>query len=358
MVEPPLIVFAPLPARQEGAAPIAAGLAAAIAHDLNNILGAVRGYADLLSEDLAEGSQQHGFAVRIAAASRQADGVLARLAGLAGELGLRRRWLILGEVAARALARLAARHVPEPKLTIAPGAEEARVFCHEQDIALLLEELVANAAEASGGKPAPAEIMIEVEEGAVCLTVSDFGEGMLPEVAARAGQLFFTTRTDRRGRGMGLAIVQSITGSLGGEVCLWSQSGNGTKVRCRLPLAAPRPPKRMVMLVSRDDFFADRLTLLLDAESVEVVVFDDAADAAAAYAAQPADWALLIAAGDEARSFVVDMPRTMTPDTGMPALLLCGEGEGNTLPLDADLVALHAGRALGRQPPGGTGVKD
>ncbi|UCC31329.1 MAG: hypothetical protein JSU86_03450, partial [Phycisphaerales bacterium] len=63
--------------------------------------------------------------------------------------------------------------------------------------------------------------------------------GMTPDVQKRAFDPFFTTksRADRRGRGLGLAIVYSAVNNAGGFVQVESQPDKGTTFRVYLPTA-------------------------------------------------------------------------------------------------------------------------
>lgn len=72
----------------------------------------------------------------------------------------------------------------------------------------------------------------------VILTVADNGAGMSPEVLARACEPHFTTRADRGGKGLGLAIVQRLVGDAGGRVGLSSTVGVGTTVAIEIPARA------------------------------------------------------------------------------------------------------------------------
>ena len=70
--------------------------------------------------------------------------------------------------------------------------------------------------------------------------VEDDGEGMTPEVAARAFEPFFTTRGGE-GIGLGLPIVRGIVERHGGTVSLETAPGAGTKVTVRLPASKAKP---------------------------------------------------------------------------------------------------------------------
>ncbi|HEY0447294.1 MAG TPA: PAS domain S-box protein [Allosphingosinicella sp.] len=76
----------------------------------------------------------------------------------------------------------------------------------------------------------------------VCVAVSDTGEGMAPEVLARATEPFFSTKPLGKGTGLGLAQVYGIARQSGGTVRIESELGAGTTVRMLLPEAAAAAP--------------------------------------------------------------------------------------------------------------------
>ena len=76
------------------------------------------------------------------------------------------------------------------------------------------------------------------------LTVSDRGVGMSPEVLARLGEPFFTTRGDR-GSGLGVGICMRIVEEHGGSLTYSSEEGVGTQARVRLPLLEAAPAVRL-----------------------------------------------------------------------------------------------------------------
>jgi two-component system sensor histidine kinase RegB len=100
-----------------------------------------------------------------------------------------------------------------------------------------LRSLLKNALQASNPSD---RVWVEatVREGALMLVVADRGRGMPPEILARAGEPFFSTREPGEGMGLGLYLARGLTEQLGGSLHLASTPGRGTRVTLTLPLAA------------------------------------------------------------------------------------------------------------------------
>ena len=76
-----------------------------------------------------------------------------------------------------------------------------------------------------------------VTGSAVLIAVADQGEGMAPEVIARAFVPFFSTRQGSHRRGLGLSVVNGLVHACGGHVSVGAAPGGGTIVTLCLPLA-------------------------------------------------------------------------------------------------------------------------
>jgi signal transduction histidine kinase len=108
-----------------------------------------------------------------------------------------------------------------------------------QELAL---NLITNALEAmgQGGTLTIGTDAVVGERGRamICLSVSDTGPGMGPDVLARVFEPFFTTRSGAGGTGLGLAICRRIAREHGGAIRLESAPGTGTRAVVELPVAA------------------------------------------------------------------------------------------------------------------------
>jgi signal transduction histidine kinase len=103
--------------------------------------------------------------------------------------------------------------------------------------------LVLNASQALEGHPAPRlRIALDAAPGAsgreAVLVVEDNGPGMPPDVRARCFDAYYSTRMERRGSGLGLAVVRMlVVDALHGDVRVDEAPGGGARFTVRLPVA-------------------------------------------------------------------------------------------------------------------------
>ncbi|HEY1954792.1 MAG TPA: HAMP domain-containing sensor histidine kinase [Polyangiaceae bacterium] len=97
-----------------------------------------------------------------------------------------------------------------------------------------LVNLLLNACDAS--KPQKRVVAsVRVEDGRVCFVIEDEGAGISPDVAARATEPFFTTKSDGKGTGLGLVIANEIAKHHQGRFVIRAREGGGTEARLELP---------------------------------------------------------------------------------------------------------------------------
>ena len=118
----------------------------------------------------------------------------------------------------------------------APDAE-ARVMGPPRALADTLRGLLKNAVQAS---PAGVQVKLRVaaERDRVRASVVDQGKGMTPDVLARVGEPFFTTKVPGEGMGLGLFLTRALAEQLGGAFQIVSRPGAGTEAWIELPAAS------------------------------------------------------------------------------------------------------------------------
>ncbi|WP_270935462.1 ATP-binding protein [Falsiroseomonas oryzae] len=226
-----------------------AQLAAGLAHDFNNALHVVLGNLGRVETRLADEQETRRALDRARRGGEYAAALTRQLLAFARRSRLQPRAVALnatlshlGEALARAAGgETALRYDLDPLLP------PCMVDLAELEAALL--NLLTNARDAtpSGGCVTVRTRTTNVERrqsasagGAVKpgtyaeLVVEDDGQGMTPEVLARAAEPFFTTKPGR-GVGLGLATVHGFARQSGGHIEIESTPGHGTTVRLFLP---------------------------------------------------------------------------------------------------------------------------
>ncbi|HVH10552.1 MAG TPA: PAS domain S-box protein [Gemmatimonadales bacterium] len=233
-------------------------LAGGVAHDFNNVLTAIFGYADLLLEDLPDVSPQRQDIQEIRKAAERASGLTRQLLAFSRQQVLKPVVLSLHELVEdfeKMVQRLLGEDV---KLLLHLAADAGNVRADPGQLQQVIMNLAVNARDAmpTGGdlviETANAELSEQYAElhqpvvagPYVMLAVSDTGTGMTPEVKARLFEPFFTTKERGKGTGLGLSTVYGIVKQSGGYVWVYSELGRGTTFKIYLP-RVDAPPDRV-----------------------------------------------------------------------------------------------------------------
>ncbi|MEN6484010.1 MAG: PAS domain S-box protein [Syntrophobacteraceae bacterium] len=229
-------------------------LAGGVAHDLNNVLGIVVGYAELLLEDLGDSGPTRSEAMEILKGGQRAAAIVQDLLTLARRGVSSRKVLNLNDIVRECcqspgFARVLAGH---PDIEVVTDLEEDLLNISASPVHLEKSflNLVSNAVEAmpNGGtlKIESANLYLdrpvvgydEVREGDyVVLTVSDTGEGIPASDLKRIFEPFFTKKVmGRSGTGLGLAVVWGTVKDHLGYVHVESEEGRGTAFYLYFPV--------------------------------------------------------------------------------------------------------------------------
>jgi signal transduction histidine kinase len=123
------------------------------------------------------------------------------------------------------------------EMTLEVPAPLPHVVGDAQELTQAVLNLLFNAIDAiPEGREGHVRVLAREEGREVVLEVVDDGVGMDPETRRRCVDLFFSTKPEGQGTGLGLGIVQHIVTDHGGVLDIESEEARGTTVRIRLPL--------------------------------------------------------------------------------------------------------------------------
>jgi two-component system NtrC family sensor kinase len=218
-------------------------LVGGIAHELNNKLSPVLGFAGLLSERLeaiAANDDAAGHCGMILESANEAAKLVRQLLQLSRPAAVDMATCDLGEVIGDAGNVLSYRlRETGTQIEVRKPAADVLVVADAAQIKQVLINLMMNAMDAMEAAPTR-HLSIETREEAevAVVTVSDTGHGIRPEHLNRVFDPFFTTKEPNRGTGLGLCVCWSIVRQHRGEIQVDSTVGVGTRFHIRLPLAA------------------------------------------------------------------------------------------------------------------------
>jgi PAS domain S-box-containing protein len=258
-------------------------LAGGVAHDFNNQLAGIVGYADLLLDKLKAQPELAGMAEAILRAAKRSASLTAQL------LAFSRRGKYLSTPVAlhqiidetvdllrRSIDKrihIATRYQATPAVTLgdpsqlqnavlnlAINARDAMPDGGELIFATSIVVLDAAYCEKSAFHPAPGRY--------VQISVIDTGVGMSTAVQDRMFEPFFTTKDKGKGTGMGLAAVYGTMKNHKGAISVYSEPGRGTEMKLYLPLSADTIPPEDDVVGLRPKTDLCRRVLLVEDEDV------------------------------------------------------------------------------------------
>jgi two-component system, NtrC family, sensor kinase len=219
-------------------------LIAGIAHDLNNPLASVLGFADFLIEVPNVPASIREPLTVIQEEADRASGIVRNLLGFARKQDHQRRPTALKPLfdATFVLLRnqLMAQRV-EAMIEVEPDLPMPDVDPNQ--IQQVFVNLINNAAQAiaSTGRPGTIHVHARRWLDGVAIDVIDDGPGMSESLAAQVFEPFFTTKAEGEGTGLGLSISQGIVKEHGGRIMLSTEEGKGSTFTVQLPLSTRSP---------------------------------------------------------------------------------------------------------------------
>ncbi|GGH06905.1 sensor histidine kinase [Silvibacterium dinghuense] len=219
-------------------------LAGGIAHELNNPLTVVMGYAELLEETSTE-EKTRRYAGVIRSESQRMRQVIDGLARFwrpspSPVAALDLEWVLRGlETELRPECEGQGVH-----FEVCAAADLPPASANPERLAQVLKQLVANASRAAAGEGGKPWVRMEAGQGEehLRIVVSNSGPGF-PE-PERLFDPFFTLKPKNEGAGMALSLCYSMIRELGGDMSAYNLQPHGAAVIVELPVALPEPREK------------------------------------------------------------------------------------------------------------------
>lgn len=299
-------------------------LAGGVAHDFNNILGAIIGCAELARMDSINNPDALANLDDLLKASHRAKDLVKQILAFSRREEYQRKVIPLEPIVSESLRLLRATLKPSIELRSFLAAPLPDVLVDPTMIQQVLINLVTNAAQAIGDRPGLVEIHVRehTEDPApelrhprahghpqVLIQVRDNGCGMDSDLLGRIFEPFFTTKGPGQGTGLGLSVVHGIISAHGGVIRVESSPGKGTTFAILLPAATgsrtatPEPARPSAPLPGGHErilLVDDERSLLAVSEKVlrrvgyQVTACNDSSSALVLFRNTPDDFDLVI----------------------------------------------------------------
>ena len=225
-------------------------LAGGVAHDFNNILTAIIGYASLIEAQMGPDDPLRHNIVQVLRATERATGLTHSLLAFSRKQAVDLKPVKLNEIICgfqKILTRLIGEDI---EFKVNCTSEDLTVEADRGQIEQVLMNLATNARDAmpNGGSLLITTSSLELDSSSVpfheikkpgkyaFISVSDSGSGMDKDIKEHIFEPFFTTKEVGKGTGLGLAIVYGIIKKHNGSIHVYSEPGQGTTFNIYLPL--------------------------------------------------------------------------------------------------------------------------
>jgi PAS domain S-box-containing protein len=256
-------------------------LAGGVAHDFNNQLSAILGYAELLCKRVAGDGKSEQYLSSIATAAMRSADLSRQLLTFARKSGHKTIPVNIHDALREVIEMLKRTIDPRIEIRVDLAAADAIVL---GDPTLLQNAFLNIGLNARDAMPEGGVLRIETADcpesraagslavPAVHVRFADTGIGMSDEIKAKIFDPFFTTKEIGKGTGMGLAAVYGTVTSHGGVIAVESKVGMGSAFVIQLPLDQNKAPDEKTCV--RDEHIKGhgRILVVDDEESVRIIL--------------------------------------------------------------------------------------
>lgn len=212
-------------------------LAAGVAHELNNPLTSILGFAELISESFNRDSSLNEYLTEIIESAKQGKKIVMDLLEYARQSVSKFDSYNIGEVINKTIS-LVSHTLKIKKIKVVTDSEDnlPNVVIDIQKTMQVFLNIITNAIDAC---PNGGELFIKTKKeskGYVLISFHDTGVGIRQEDLNKIFDPFFTTKSIGKGTGLGLSICLGIIEQQRGKIKVESDSGKGTTVKISLPV--------------------------------------------------------------------------------------------------------------------------
>ena len=268
-------------------------LAGGIAHQFNNILAIIRGYAELSYESLTENSVLKRNLQNVLTASDRARELVKQILIFSQQAKEGQTPLDINAIIKDSLRLLQASLPTNIEFRQDIEDNVGFVLAEPNQIRQLIVNLCTNATQAIGKQNGLVEVSLKkivlgpgnmtglknLDPGVYMrLTVSDTGHGMEQKVKERVFDPFFTTKSTGEGLGMGLPVIHGIVKTCGGDIQVESKPGKGTVFHLFFPcidFEKKEPQKSQQLTIEEPRPGGNERLLFVDDEQLLVEVHQE-----------------------------------------------------------------------------------
>ena len=255
-------------------------LAGGVAHDFNNILTAINGYAQLLLSEMEPENPLRDDVKEIYKSGNRAATLTHQLLAFSRRQVLEPQILSLNDVI-QGSKRMIQRMIGEDiECVFHPDENLGTVYVDPGQIDQILLNLAVNARDAmpKGGRLIVETSNISLAEeyterhmsvkpgDYILLAITDTGQGMPKDIMEHIFEPFFTTKEKGRGTGLGLSTVYGIVNQSGGHIWVYSEPGKGTTFKIYFPRVDATSDKNKIEGASGNDLRGTETILIVEDE--------------------------------------------------------------------------------------------
>ena len=210
-------------------------LAGGVAHDMNNVLGAILGLASANHEAQPVGSPAHRAFGTIIQAAERGGKLVKGLLNFARQSPAELRELDLNAILQEEVGLLERTTLARVRLEMSLANDLKPIRGDASALTHAFLNLCVNAVDAMPDSGTLTLCTRNVDPDWVEVLVEDTGLGMTKEILEKALDPFFTTKEQGKGTGLGLSLVYNTVRAHQGEIWIETEPGQGTLVRMRFP---------------------------------------------------------------------------------------------------------------------------